>query len=173
MIITLAPFLSTVRTIRSAVVPYCVNETGIHFLLGIDRRSGDVTDIGGGVKTREFALDGAERELNEETIGIFKDHLGELVMHKSIALYDGKSRLSSIFLPVNEGLYRSTVDEFDRRQKATSKKTHNEMERLMWVNGNEFKSFVRGEKQGMWKKVKTFYSKAFDDKFVKLLEDMY
>lgn len=57
---------------RSGVIPYIINKEGIiYFLLGVDRRSGEITDFGGGVKKNESSLVAGVREFKEESREIF------------------------------------------------------------------------------------------------------
>ena len=59
--ITLGIYLSKIKTNRAAVLPYIIKnnihgESKIYFLVAIDKKSGDITDLGGGVKKNECSL---------------------------------------------------------------------------------------------------------------------
>jgi NUDIX domain len=62
---------------RAAVIPYIIKSDKenceIWFLMGIHKKTKEITDFGGGVKKGENDLEAALRELNEETRDIFKD----------------------------------------------------------------------------------------------------
>ncbi len=177
--INLAPFLATVKTKRAAVIPYVMIEGSLRFLLGVDNATKDITDIGGGVKRHEVSLSGAERELEEEAIGIFDNVLSNPVtMYKSIAVYDEKSNLSSIFMPVDKDLIYTIEHTFDERKSLSTKKIHHEMDRLLWVDEEEMHDLIYQTRNSqksvgvMWTKLRNFYSKVFDENFVRLLRRM-
>lgn len=58
---------------RAGIIPYIYRNGQLYFCLGVDRGSGDLTDFGGGVKATENAIQGAIREFQEETLGVFGD----------------------------------------------------------------------------------------------------
>lgn len=63
---------------RAAVIPYIIknidsDNSEIWFLMGIHKKTKEITDFGGGVKKGENDLSAALRELHEETRDIFKD----------------------------------------------------------------------------------------------------
>lgn len=178
MKITLAPCLSQIKTSRASVIPYIIINNNIHYLLGIDRKSNDITDIGGGVKRHEYSLSGAKRELNEETIGLLYNNLDDpLILHKSIAIYDDKFKLSSIFLPVGLEVYDKIVEDFQLRINKSDKKMNNEMSQLLWIDNDQMNHllFEKGsiDNLSMWKRIRLFYSKAIDTNFVDLLKIIY
>lgn len=56
---------------RSGVIVYAVKDGRLHFLLGVDKRTREYTDFGGGCKNNETLLQGAWREFQEESCGVF------------------------------------------------------------------------------------------------------
>lgn len=57
--------------IRGGVVPFGRRDGKVYFFMGLDDISGDYSDFGGGIKSRENELDAAFRELEEESLGVF------------------------------------------------------------------------------------------------------
>ena len=130
--LTVGAYLSTVYMKRSGVIPYYLDPKTkkIIFLLAIDRRSGDYTDFGGGVKQTETALSGAKREFLQETNGIYgSPSLQQL--SSCPCMYDTKKSISLIFLPLKNkesrqqspanaeisGTSRLTIQEMKRCKK--------------------------------------------------------
>jgi len=108
--LTVGSYLSTVYMKRSGIIPYYVNKNKtIIFLLAIDRKSGDYTDFGGGVKQVETALLGAKREFVQETDGIYGapslQHLASCP-----CLYDKSKSISIIFFPLKTGHHLTTFN---------------------------------------------------------------
>jgi hypothetical protein len=68
------------KQLRAGVIAY-IEVPGpvrpqLYFCLGLDQRTGDITDFGGGVTKKDStALHAALREFHEETLGIFIDHV--------------------------------------------------------------------------------------------------
>lgn len=67
------PQASIVR--RGGVVPYMRTPTGGLYIFPVDYRTGDVTDFGGGINARETMVNGAMREFQEESYGIFNPYI--------------------------------------------------------------------------------------------------
>jgi hypothetical protein len=65
----------TFKALRGGVIPYgYVPDEGMYYyLLAIDRRSRQYTDLGGGIKKYEIPYQGALRELAEESIMLYSD----------------------------------------------------------------------------------------------------
>ena len=62
---------------RSGVIVYSYDETTkkTYFYMGIDSKSGDITDFGGGVRSHENFVNAGLRELHEESGGIFNKNI--------------------------------------------------------------------------------------------------
>ena len=111
-IITLGSYLAKVQTSRAAVIPYIVKEGMLFLLLGQDSESGDITDLGGGVKQYESTLEAAFREFEEESDEI----LGSLRPNDfscSVALLDNK--MGVLFIPLSERWYIDAPKIFDSK----------------------------------------------------------
>lgn len=68
------------KQLRAGVIVYVeipnANKPQLFFCLGLDQRTGDITDFGGGVTKKDpTALHAALREFHEETLGIFTEHV--------------------------------------------------------------------------------------------------
>lgn len=83
---------------RAGIILYNYNKYGdLYFYMGIDTKSKDYTDFGGGIKKNETILKGAIREYNEETLNILM--LDEKKIENSIMYYD--SSMAIIFVEYN------------------------------------------------------------------------
>ncbi len=83
--------LSRIKTERAAVVPYLIrcDENGceyLHFLFARDQITGEITDLGGGVKQHEFSLSAGIREMHEESDGIFGTSYSNINDHGMIII---------------------------------------------------------------------------------------
>ncbi len=163
--ITLGSHLAKVQTPRAAVVPYVIMEGEIFFLLGQDHQSGDITDLGGGVKKYESTLAAALREFEEESDEI----LGRLNPNDfvcSVALLN--DQMGVLFIPLTEKWYTDAPKLFEDRKKFQRKKTHSEIDRLIWFNKEDFQRITKPEasaKTKMWKRIRKFYHQGCGDKF--------
>lgn len=65
--------LSNLNIERGGVILYTFIDNNIYFGFGVDNKSKDLTDFGGGIKKRDGnAIRGCLREFQEESLGIFK-----------------------------------------------------------------------------------------------------
>jgi hypothetical protein len=139
---------------RAGVIPFTVYERRIYFLLGIDRRTRELTDFGGGIKSSETIADAAFREFNEETIKIFKsvnkDHIKQ-----SPAVTNSAKNTAIFFLRVNPEWLNLAETEFIRCQKQYKDvKKYNELIGVKWVIDTDFKLVAFDRKnQCMWKRI--------------------
>lgn len=163
-IITLGSHLAKVQTPRAAVVPYVIKNGEIFFLLGQDHQSGDITDLGGGVKKYESTLAAALREFEEESDEILgRLHPNDFVC--SVALLDGQ--MGALFIPLSEKWYTDAPKLFEDRKKHQRKKTHSEIDHLIWFNAEEFQKISKPEasaKTKMWKRLRKFYHRGYGKK---------
>ena len=109
---TLGAQLAQTKSTRASVLPYVIKNDGnqrkIYFLFGIDRETGDITDLGGGVKRDEFSLEAGLREFREESDEIFG------TIYSFHWLLNGTARLY-LFLK-NEKHTRSPQMEMERKR---------------------------------------------------------
>lgn len=105
---------STFKPVRAGVIVYTFHKHKTFFILGIDTKSGDVTDFAGGVSfKKEDPLSGGLRELMEESLGIFGNiRVDEII--NCISVYDKENLI--IFVPINIDI-NSKIDEFSFRVK--------------------------------------------------------
>jgi hypothetical protein len=117
--------------VRAGVIPFTVRDHRLHFLLGIDRRTRELTDFGGGVKNTETMLDAAFRELLEESCKIFGGSVTKEHLKESPAVANS-SRTAAIFFI----------------------KKHNELIGVKWVDQENFKLIAFNRRsQCMWKRI--------------------
>ncbi len=168
-IITLGSYLAKVRTSRAAVIPYIVKEGILFLLLGQDSESGDITDLGGGVKQYESTLEAAFREFEEESDEI----LGSLRPNDfscSIALLDNK--MGVLFIPLSERWYIDAPKFFDSKKGLCKKKSHTEIDSLIWFCEEDFKELIQSQGK-MWNKLQKFYHRNYGDKLQTALRLAY
>lgn len=160
-LITLGLTLANVSTPRAAVIPYIIKNSELYFLLGQDKQSGDITDFGGGVKQFETALAAALREFEEESDEILgKLEANDPQISRAIALL-GKN-MATLFIPLEEEWFEKAPQLFEERKrlKAVKKKSHQEIEKIMWIKHKDFTKLLGPPQQGspqMWKKLCRFY----------------
>lgn len=155
--------LSKLKPTRASVVPYTILNTKrgpkIFFLFGRDRKTGDITDFGGGVKKLEFALNACLREFKEESCEIFKDLYNKAnEMCYLIAIAD--KRMSVLFIPVSPR-WLSAPQIFQNKSKPKHK-SYNEMSELLWVDEYKFSQLIRNKNSDMWKLLRRFYAKNYN-----------
>ena len=160
--------LAVIKTIRAAVVPYTVKKDAdgiphIFFMFAIDKKTGDITDFGGGVKKYESSLVAGLREFREESNEIFGDLYDINDMYLSFALV-GKRR-SVLFVPVHEKWFDVAPKIFERKRRLSNKKnrksSHDEVSKVFWMGEDKFLKIISGKDRTMWKVVKNFYRNGY------------
>jgi len=58
---------------RCGIIPFINDNNGIQLCMGIDRKSNEISDFGGGLKKSDlYDIDGAFREFKEESLNVFE-----------------------------------------------------------------------------------------------------
>lgn len=173
--------LSRMKVPRSAVVPYILDEDQLFFLFAIDTKSGDYTDMGGGVKGDEYPLSGAVREFKEESNAIFPTEMYNINLFVSLpmAICD---KTSSIFYPVEKRWLKDApalfIEQRNRLKGTTQKlcKGYEEVSGLKWFSESELLDLCTNEKTGdvkIWKKLRNVYRTVLTPTFLQLLKLSY
>jgi 8-oxo-dGTP pyrophosphatase MutT (NUDIX family) len=173
--------LSRMKVPRSAVVPYILIEDQLFFLFAKDTKSGDYTDMGGGVKGDEFPLSGAIREFKEESNAIFPPEMYNTNLFGSLpmAICD---KTSSIFYPVEKTWLEEAPFLFIEQRKSlkgTNQKLckgYDEVSGLRWFSESELLGLCTTETVDgvkIWKKLRNVYRTILTPTFLQLLKLSY
>jgi hypothetical protein len=173
MIITnIAKTLHNAHSKRASVLPYTLINGELWVLLAIHYQSGEITDLGGGVKRSESDIEAAFREFTEETNGIFLTEINCVKDLESCICVSRKREekvlkpfgtkvyvegLSTIFLPIDSYHFATTADKFNKSER---NEYCNEIQELVWVKGNDVLQ-PTSSMYKMWSFVRKFYYEAF------------
>lgn len=106
--------LSKVKHNRAGVIIYTIYKGKLYFILGIDSKTRDITDFGGGVAFKsknENSITGGLRELKEESLGIFGT-IKSSEINKCLAVYDEDTII--IFVPLKINLQNKYMEFLNR-----------------------------------------------------------
>ncbi len=180
--LTIGKSLETIKTKRCGVIPYCivpknsVNNNELWFLMARHRDTGELGDLGGGVKQLETALDAGLREFHEESRHIFVDPAGTVApintVLSAITLID-RDDMAIIFLPIDIKWLVMAADKFS--QTTPIKKAWNEISEVVWVSQDTLTELIFSnpydttaskeidsiQTDVLWKRIKIFMQKAF------------
>ena len=141
-----------VRPNRGGVIPYKIVEGKFFFCLGVDTKSQDLTDFGGGIWGGESVIEGCLREFMEESLlafGEFKVENGHNIYNRFSAF--GEYRLIGdchviynrstmiIFLPVKCDM-ETTSRIFNQR---VSTYYNPEVKSIRWIESDHFLPAIR------------------------------
>jgi hypothetical protein len=142
---------------RAGIIPFTIKDNMFYFLMGVDRRTRELTDFGGGVKITETLIDGAIRELNEESCEIFKNVITKESLYKSAVLINKNAAL--FFVKIDQKWLNIAEREFQMAQeKFSSIKKHNELIGVKWIDGNYFKSIAFNKyNRCMWSRIQNIF----------------
>ncbi len=164
MPLTLTPnLLKYKNSSRGGVIPYCVVNGKIHFLLAKDSKYNQLSDFGGGVKQKENALTGGIREFREESNSIFDDEMYRInYFEESLALTDEK--MSIIFLPLEERWLKEARKRFDEKLLSPRSKKSAEVGGIKWVSQDTFKNLVYDKtNEKVWSRIQNFMIRCSSD----------
>jgi len=154
--------------LRSGVIPYVKRDGKVYFLLGVDAKTGEWSDFGGGVKANENALFGGIRECYEEMRGIVDFREMGLIRH---AIYERKSKqnMCIMFSEITRpGFFENARKEFHNNQK-----NGDEMKDIVWLSADEmlYQSCLSNRKSKIWRRIRYVLSKSgqFNRNFVRRL----
>jgi hypothetical protein len=122
----------TAKFRRAGVIPVTFNGTSFDYCLAVDRKSGDLTDFGGSIERLETPLQGALRELAEESAGIFDltEHIDD-IYHTSFAVYDNLRRI--VYFVLVDVDMAKTIADFN-----TTKEAYGENSDIVWLSEENF-----------------------------------
>lgn len=127
-----------VKPQRGGVVPYTVRDGEVYFGLGIDTKTGDITDFGGGIRYKKDgdAVTGSLREFMEESLCIFGAYNMETVKNTVVVYTDS---IMIIFLHFDVDMEQ--VNEiFDSRVRISR---YSEISSLIWLPKSAFLTCVK------------------------------
>jgi len=160
--------LNVLNNKRAGVIVYTVHNNELYFLLGIDRRTREFTDFGGGCKQTETLVESAWREFIEETCGIFNNHLTIKDLECSVAVTNSVRDTAIFFVYVPdkwishaESKFNSNLidDEIQMNCNAIQRNTNVFLENInvKWVKDSDFYNIAFNKKsQCMWGRVQKF-----------------
>lgn len=161
---------------RSGVIPYTWCAGHLWFLLGIDKKTRDLSDFGGGRKKKETPIEAAYREFNEETCNMFATVISKDDLARSIALQGTGNAIffvhvSEKWLNVADNYFRVfqryLLSPHDVEPTSTNSQTvpktlhkHIELIGVKWVREDHFWNVAFSDKNlCMWKNLQTLFKK--------------
>ena len=127
-----------VRPQRGGVIPYTIKDGEVYFGLGVDTKTGDITDLGGGIRYKKDgdAVTGSLREFMEESLCVFGAYTPDNVKN-NVVVYTNSMMIIFVHFDVN----MEQINEiFDSRVK-TSK--YSEISSLIWIPKTVFLNCIK------------------------------
>lgn len=178
---TIGKCLDDIKTKRCGIILYALmrsrsERTRLWFLLARHRITGELGDMGGGIKKEEKTLTGGVRELHEESRGIFSDvYKTPSDMASCVTLIDNNADMAEIFAPIDPEWFLIAQDRF--QDAAYAKKPLDEMSELVWVSEENMNKLIWGSTTSpddiMWKRIRTFLQRSIRsrEKFYQYLKN--
>ena len=148
--------VKNIKPSRSGAIVYTLYKNKIYFILGIDTKSGDITDFGGGVSLkREDVITGGLRELSEESLGIF-GNISKDEVKNCLAVYDENNII--IFIRIDIDI-TSKYHEFKSRLKCVN---NPEVKDIKFYDKKNFIDLFEGNSVGniMYDRIRNLLSTA-------------
>lgn len=141
-----------IRCSRIGIIPYVKRKDGIHFMMGIDARTGDICDFGGRINKDETNIQAAIREFMEETHQILDPH--EL-KPMSCAVFDKRNSICILFCEIDLSK-RPHFYENSKKLFHTSpfEEEVQEMNDIVWLTTDEMIKNIYSYPTKFWNRVK-------------------
>lgn len=171
--------LDCVKPQRAGVILYTVVNGATYFGLGLDARTHDLTDFGGGViyKTDQNVIRGALREFDEETLQIFNPVTLDEIKQCPV-IYDENNLIIFIHVNVDPNVACKTFnDEYEQiikrnekeRQENSAQQSRSQSQKIRdpevcaitWLTWEDFQRSMK-ERGVMFSRVQRFLNKAED-----------
>jgi hypothetical protein len=148
---------NNINVMRAGIIPYTVKHNMFYFLMGVDRRTRELTDFGGGVKINESLIDGALRELHEESCEIFVNTITKDLLIKSPVLINKNSAI--FFVCIDDiWLNKAEIAFKEAQENLILFKKHIELIGVKWIDGNYFKSIAFDRhNRCMWSRIQNIF----------------
>lgn len=146
-------FIQKKKQLRAGIIPYTIFNGKVYFGFGIDTRTSELTDFGGGVQKQDKTpINTAIREFREESLGIF-DPLWLDDLNGQYLIYSKKMLI--IFL------YCGMIDTHITRFKFNFKLSNllhkqSEVKGIIWLDSNELLECIKYDKYRIYSRVKNF-----------------
>lgn len=166
-----------IKNKRAGVIVYTFYEGRLYFLLAVDRRTREYTDFGGGCKNNEDLLQGAWREFQEESCGVFSI-LSQKCLDTSFAVVSNERDVAIFFveaptalLDIAPPLFKHAQTKIDPTHKSTSfeiveaksKNMCRENISIEWIDDEDFYNIAfNKECRLMWTRIQRFLMKNLD-----------
>lgn len=129
------------KPLRAGVIVYTVHRDKLLFCMGVDRKTSEITDFGGGVsyKRDKTTTAGALREFTEESLGVFGKFYPSS-LDDCVVVYN--NNMAIFFLPLicNPELVTETFTTRYRKEQT------NEVSSLAWMDKKGFLRCLNAEK---------------------------
>lgn len=121
---------------RCGIIPYTIINGIKYFCFGIDTKTNNITDFAGGRKRDESFFEGAKREFNEESLGIFKGYYcGSKIKFRYKSSY-----IMFIHFHIDniQEIYNKYIDRliFENNSETNG---------IIWLDENQLKEKLRGD----------------------------
>lgn len=127
---------SKYRPSRGGVIVYTVIDGTLYFGLGVDTDSGDLTDLGGGIRKKDHtAVQGSLREFMEESLCVFGVY-NESQVQQNVVVYSYNMMIIFLHLDLDLDLITRL---FNERVKTNSQP---EISHLIWLTKDEFTTAI-------------------------------
>lgn len=153
--------MTRLKCARAGFIPYIKRNGTIYFLLGIDAKSKEIADAGGGIKLNETIISCGIRELIEETKELIQPTDLKQIKY---GIYDKMNSNCIIFCEIKSvNLYHTIIKDFTSSEKCGEE--YEEMSSLIWLSTDEMIKHVYSDSSRLWKRLKATLSNCggFDD----------
>lgn len=159
--------MKRLKCVRSGMILYIKISNNLFFLMGVDKKTKELTDFGGGIKESENVITAGLRELKEETKELVK--MEDLEQIK-VGIYDRYNSTCVIFCEIkNKSLFTTLHPDFVNLHKIGNE--FNELNDVVWLSLNDMIKNVYKENSLIWSRIRRSLADScdFNDEFIAML----
>jgi hypothetical protein len=140
---------------RAGTIIYTNVGDKLYFLMGIDKRSGEYCDFGGGVKSGETMIECAYREFYEESCGMFKNVISINDYENAVCIINKQQNMGIFFLYIDSKWLTIAEEKFLSNQSKLRVQKYYELQGVKWLHDYNFKRMIYDKKTSrIWSRIK-------------------
>ena len=159
--------VTKVKCKRGGIIPYIKKDGEIYFLMGVDSKTRELSEFGGGITKNESILIGSIREFMEESKEIISPSSLKPV---SCAIFDRRNDICILFCEISDSSFFEQAHSLFHSSQIVNIES-DEMCDIVWISLQDMIKNIYSQESIIWNRIK--YTLAnngdFNDQLIAML----